>query len=687
MAQNQEAWTLLPALLFYIPAFYFWFAALGGEKPGFFTEKPLQTWWEWTGFGLVFFFAILLRICKLGEIPSGIFIDASGPAVMALKMDYGHWIPPFFMMPQFANPTYVLYFLASWFRWFSPTQVNLYLFYAFFALASLPLIYWTFRQLAGPRTALLSLFFIAVMRWHLVFSRIGFRGIQVPFYMFGTLAFFLYGLKQRKSWPFIVSALFLTGGLYTYQAFKAFPLLMLILLIYEYRQNPKSFKSTAKPLIGSALLFFLLTVPLWNYWIHQGSLGTRESQIFIGKEAVQEKSLRPLVEKAVQTALMFNRKGEQQPRHNYKDHRILDDVTGIFFVLGLAFALWKFKQRPYFYAVSGFLVMSLPGVLSSEQTQSHRMLGALPFVAFFAATAVLAWQKGMEGRFPKARPWVQGLFAGLLLFAAGENLKTYFVDQAGDYDCWRDFNIEATTVGKTVVAHPDTVYYLAPAFYEHFTVQYLDYFESSRVHLLDLGKMNGQALDNHLSKICFVLDEGKSPTLDFLKSLYPNGTEEPFKDRYGKTLAFFFETQTPLKPISFHKGLERWQNRDLPPNVTGPFDWDPLINFTNIADFGVDHPPVEVFWRGKIHISKSGTYDFVLLTHEEGELVLDGKKVAAGLRAGAGTVSLAAGWHSLDLHCKRESNPDVELDFHLLWKKPGDSAFSVVPNSAFGNIR
>lgn len=681
MAQNCMPATIFPALVFYVLALLLWWVvALQAEKAELLKGEPLPARLEWMLFGLIFLLAAFLRVYKLNEIPSGIFLDASGPAVMALKMDHENWKPPFFMMPQFANPTYVLYLLAFWFRWVAPTQANLFLFYVFFALASLPLVYWTFRQLTGPRTALLTLYFIAVMRWHMVFSRIGFRGIQVPFYMFGTLAFFLYGLRQKKGWPFLISAFFLAGGLYTYQAFKALPLLMAILLVYEYRQNPKALKALVWPLLTSTALCFILAVPLLRYWTQQGSLGTRESQIFIGKEVVQEKSLRPLVRKAIQTVLMFNRKGEEQPRHNYKDHPLLDDVTGLFFVLGFAFAFWKWKQRPYFYAVCGFLVMSLPGVLSSEETQSHRMLGALPFVAFFAATAVLAWQKGMAGRFPSARSWINGLVACLLIFAAAENIKTYFVDQAGDYDCWRDFNIEASTVGKTIVENPDTAYYLAPAFYQHFTVQYLDYFESNRVHLLDLGGMNHQPLDNHLSKICFVLDEGKSPTLDFLKKLYPGGREEPFKDRKGETLAFFYYIPSPVQPLLFRDGLERRLEGSQGSH------WDPLINITSIGDLGVSHPPLQAVWKGKIQVPTTGSYGFLILTHDEGELDLDGRKVVNTLQGGEGLVWLKAGWHFIELTCRRESNPDVELDFHFLWKKPGEKQYEVVPNPAFGKI-
>jgi hypothetical protein len=688
MGQNHAPATLIPALFFYVLAVYLWFFALKTEKRGFLKEKPLPRPLEGAIFGLIIFLAAFLRIYKLDSLPSGIYLDASGPALYALRTLHENFEPPF-MLPAFAaNPAYLVYLLAAWFKWFSPTQVNLFMFFVIFALGALPLIYWTIRQLAGPRTALLTLFFITIMRWHLVFSRIGFRGIQVPFYMFGTLAFLLYGLKQRKPWALFLSALFLTGGLYTYQAFKAFPLLVLILLVYEYKQDPKGFKALWKPLAVSAVLFLVLAFPLLHSWIQEGSLGRRESQIFIGKEVVQEKSLKPLMVKIAQTALMFNRKGEDQPRHNLKDHAILDGITGIFFILGFFYALWKFTQRPYFYAVCGFLVMSLPGFLSSEETQSHRMLGALPFVAFFAAVAVLAWREGMAERFPSYRTAVKSLVVGLLIFAAVDNLKTYFVDQAGDYDCWRDFNIEATTVGKTVVGHPDTVFYLAPAFYEHFTVQYLDYFDSSRVHSLDLGVLNHQPLDNHLSKVCFVLDEGKSPTLNFLESLYPNGTEEPFKDRYGKTLAFFYYVPGPVKPLSFQKGLEM-QVSSTGSNglmLTSSSKLEPLVNYTNIGDLGISHSPFLAVWSGKLLVPATGFYDFLILSKDTYELNLDSHILLNSLFGKEGTTQLTAGWHPLELICRRDNNPDVALDFHLLWKKPGSPNYEVVPNAAFGEI-
>ena len=460
------------------------------------------------------------------------------------------------MLPSFAaNPSYLVYLLSFWFREAPNNQEGLFLFYVFFSVASFPLIYWTFRQLSSPRVALLTLYFIAIMRWHMVFSRIGFRGIQVPFYMFGTLAFLIYGFKNNKKWAFPISALFLSAGLYTYQSFKVFPLLVLVLVLYECRRNPLGIKALRVTLGASALLTLVLVFPLLHYWMQQGTIGTRESELFIGKEIVQQKSLKPLVEKITATALMFNRQGETQPRHNYKDERWLDDLTGLFFIFGLFYALFNIKERSYFYALSGFGIMSLPGLLSSEATQAQRMLGDIPYVAFFSASAFYLWQGAVRRAFPQWKLGIQTLLLGLLLFAAVENIKIYFWDQAQDKDCAASYSLEATTVGKWILSRPDTAFYLVPSLYEHYTVRFLDYFQSDRIHPFYPGLLRGQWLDPSKPKVGFVLEEGKGPTLDFLREIYPAGREEEFE--FGKARGIFLFYPSILQdPLYLSQGVE-----------------------------------------------------------------------------------------------------------------------------------
>jgi 4-amino-4-deoxy-L-arabinose transferase-like glycosyltransferase len=685
MSQAHQPETLIPGLIFYLLALFLflWFSK-EKEDPPLKETMPLK--WEWILFFLIFTLAFFLRLFRIDSVPSGIYIDAAGPSSMALRMLNEHLRPPF-MIAKFANSSYILYFLSFWFRFLQPTQTYLFLFFVLIAMAAFPLIYWTLRQLAGPRPALLALYFITIMRWHIVLSRNGLWSIQVLFYMFGTLAFFLYGIKSGKKWPFILSALFLSGGFYTYQAFKILPLLILIYLVFEYRRNPKNISSKAGILAISAILFLTLTWPIFHNWIQEGSLGTRESELFIGNAISREKSWKPLMNKITQTALVFNRKGEEQPKLNVKDHRLLDDVTAPLFILGLFYALYRLRQRPYFYAVSGFLVMILPEILTCEHVQSHRMLGAIPFVAFFAADSFLVLEKNLVRIFPRFKPGIKTLSALLLLAALAQNLKIYFVDQAQDYDCWRNYSIEATTVGKTIVQHPDTTYYLAPSFYDHYTVEYLDYYQWNRVQKLDWDSLNHQNLATLKPKICFVLDEGKKPAVEFLKNLYPGGTEEIFRDRFGNSLAYFYTIPSSVKTFSYERGLEGEYFNSTDFSEKPLFKrWDPFINFVNIGDFGINQPPLSVQWKGELNIPRPGRYEFLIFTSDQGDLWVDGKQVIDHLKDNNGTIKLKGGKHSVRLTCRRIDNPDVVMNFNLAWKKPGQKNYEMVPNPVFGKI-
>ncbi len=119
-------------------------------------------------------------------------------ALAALRILHEGW-HPFYVEDVFHAYSLALFQLAFWFKLFGATEVSLKLFYAFLGLLGFPLIYWTFRQLAGTRVALLSLFILAVMRWNINFSRNGFPTVQMSLYMFGTIAFLIHAIHGNKS--------------------------------------------------------------------------------------------------------------------------------------------------------------------------------------------------------------------------------------------------------------------------------------------------------------------------------------------------------------------------------------------------------------------------------------------------------------------------------------------------------
>jgi uncharacterized membrane protein len=75
------------------------------------------------------------------------------------------------------------YQLAFWFKIFGESETSLKLFYVFLSMGGLPLIYWTFGNWQVPCGAFNPLLILAIMRWHIIFSRNAFRPFKSALYI------------------------------------------------------------------------------------------------------------------------------------------------------------------------------------------------------------------------------------------------------------------------------------------------------------------------------------------------------------------------------------------------------------------------------------------------------------------------------------------------------------------------
>ncbi len=531
------------------------------------SNAPLPPMVEYVSLGLILLVAAFFRLYRLGEIPNGMFMDQGNMGLFALKIRFES-VRPFFEIPEFENPALLLYNLAAWFFVFPATKYGFYLFFAALGLATIPLAYWTLRQLTGPRVALLSMFVFAVMRWHFNFCRNGFPTVQVPFYMFGTLGFLLYGLRTGKRWAFVTSALFFSLGLYTYNAFKLFPLLMLVLGAYELiADRPRMLKNK-----WNILLFTLLTAvlvsPLALHWAKNG-IGGREASNSILTDIKGQKSMKPVWHMLKKTTFMFNREGDDNERHNLANHRMLDDVSGSLFVLGLFYALLRANRRKYFYALAGVAVMSLPCLLSVVPAHANRMLGITVFVAFLIATPLAAvWGRirAKWGSFGEVA-FVLFIALGLLWPMAMQNFQVYFVKQTSinsywETSFWGGYSIDASQVGAAVAREADAYdFVMFTRLATHPTVNFLGY--KYRDHIRTMKPPEGLTPGATASGrgLCFALLGEHEGYLRTLKALYPEGKTQDFKDLNGRTYLYLF--RVPAEAVEKAKGLRSEGGRDF----------------------------------------------------------------------------------------------------------------------------
>ena len=543
--------------------------------------------------------ALFLRVYHITSMPQGLFTDQGFVGYSALRIIHEGWRP--FYIPEIYLMAYsfTIYQLAFWFKVFGESETSLKIFYVFLSMVGLPLIYWTFRQLAGVRVALLTLFILAIMRWHIIFSRNAFPTIQVPLYVFGTLAFLIYGINNGKKWAFFLAGLFFSLGFYTYQGFKIAPLLLLVYAIYEVCTNWEKIKKNRLNITGFLVLSLLITSPILHDMISTKSLGSRESELSIISKIQQEHSIKPFLEVLTKTALMFNRHGDRMPRHNLQDYQMLDDVSAVLFILGLAYGIVHIKRRKYFYAVIGFFVTSLLCILTTDPAHANRLLALTPFLAFLIATPiVVVW--GWLLRFWGSKvEWLFILFLTPFLWVmVSENFDIYFNKQANSDTSWWEYDARETDVGRKINQYGDTYeYYLSPDLTSEQTISFLGYKQLSHIHNMAFP----EALVSHLSDssrgIYFAIDGDRPEIVEMLKSLYPEAIDEPLLDlKENKALYFLEISPDQLKKVL---GLKAVFDR----SVNGV----QAMQITNFPD-GLPVGPYRVTLTGNLFVDQTEDY-------------------------------------------------------------------------------
>lgn len=256
-------------------------------------------------------------------------------------------------------------------------------------------LYLLARELFNKNVALLSSFFLTVSFWHTDFSRIGFRGILVPFVLTFAFYFLFRGFRIQKAWNFIIAGIFLGLGFYTYISFRMAALLLLTVLIlwwliYKRKNLQKQFIIHASLLM---VLIFIVALPIGLYFFQNPQdFASRAAPVSIFSA---ENPIKELGKSLALHLGMFNFYGDNNWRHNFAGSPQLFWPIGVLFLLGLLISIkdlfsgWKKKDCSTLcvpcFMLSWFFIMLLPGVLTHEGIpHSLRVIGVIPAVYIFA---------------------------------------------------------------------------------------------------------------------------------------------------------------------------------------------------------------------------------------------------------------------------------------------------------------
>ncbi|MBI4993646.1 glycosyltransferase family 39 protein [Candidatus Wolfebacteria bacterium] len=241
----------------------------------------------------------------------------------------------------------------------------------------------------GDAIALLSSFFIATSFWHINFSRIGFRAIMAPFFLTWAIYFLLKSFnnleKRNLLFLSLAGGIFYGLGFYSYIAYRATPLLILIIIALYWLQNKD--KQIRRKIFISASCFliftFIVAAPLGIYFL-------KNPQDFFGRTAQisifnSQTPLKDLGSNVLKTATMFNFKGDLNWRHNIAGAPLLFWPVGILFLIGIVLSARKFFKKNNIIIFSWLAVAALPVIISNEgMPHALRAILMAPAVFIFA---------------------------------------------------------------------------------------------------------------------------------------------------------------------------------------------------------------------------------------------------------------------------------------------------------------
>lgn len=510
-----------------------------------------------------------------------------------------------------------------------------------FGIGSVWLGYWVGWQWHGRSMGLAMAFFLAVMRWSLVFSQLAITGIEAVFF---TLLL-LHSLKRLSNRPTLHNAFYvgiaLGGGLLFYMAFR----IVAVGLILMFLLHTPAWKLSLQRLALASWVALLMVLPLVTYaWQFPEDFWRRNQDLVIGQEVptVYPSFAQTLAVSISRYLGMFHLRGDGREIYNYRQVPMLDPFIGLLLVIGLGTLLvtWRKAASQTFLVLFG--IGLLPGILTitADAPHSGRSIAVLPAVAYCCGIAGL-WlhNQAMQYYGVSTRQWCAvGGILGVMI--TGWNVASYHVGQLHDFETWyRTARPRLIVNAVQESGYADSQWLISNRLYPVRPVEFLDpelHLEGREsVDFIPTGPLAPEQQQ-------LILDGRDTWAAEYLAYLFPEAAITPFNfSPYSLThlrhgFIPFYQIVIPSSAIeAFNHRLEAdstllssygWQGYYYPNlALAGPPTLErltpSLFQYFHVRPFDAD--PYSVQWLGCLTIPEAREYTFLLTAIGKAELYLD----------------------------------------------------------------
>jgi 4-amino-4-deoxy-L-arabinose transferase-like glycosyltransferase len=450
---------------------------------------------------LIILLAAALRFYRLTALPPGLHYDEAFKAVTASGLLQGER-PRLFFESDMGEEPLAMYLVAGALALAGGEPWAVRLPSALVGTLSVPLAWWLGRELlstarierSGLRkrespllrrqlVGLGSALVLAVLYWHVSFSRIGMEPILVPFFAmlaFAALARALNG--GNRGWSWMLTGLALGGSLYTYKAGYFVPFLAALFVGYAAIVERGFLRRHWRGLLLAALVFLAVAAPIGIYFAtHPANFLQRPASVAVTGEAGGAAGpWRGLAANLPRVLGMFFLEGDTNPRSNLPGRPALDPFLAVLFLSGLAWSLLGLRRARRALPLLWVAVMVLPTLITEDAPHFGRAIGTTPAIALLCAMGLLAiWDwatrigKGWHRSGWRAVSLLILVFMGFA-FSTVSTARAYFVTWGSSPDLFYAYDVGLAEVARYLEGIPDEQgAYLTPTPGDHYTLQYL----------------------------------------------------------------------------------------------------------------------------------------------------------------------------------------------------------------------
>ncbi|MEI7640417.1 MAG: glycosyltransferase family 39 protein [bacterium] len=624
---------------------------------------------------LITAFGLFLRLYEINIRPVGIENDEAGGLITIFTK--------FDNLMTFRLGRYSIYFhiMEPIIKALGVTHLSIKLLGIIIGTLTIPAMYFAIRYMFNSWAAIIVTIMFAAARWHLHFSRSGHGTIMLPLTMALMIYFFIRALKHRDKWTFFVSGL--AGGLcwHGYASGKLVTFGLMIFLMYKIFSEKLFLRKFILGIMAFSVGFWIFASPIFQLWFTGRELiigRSADVSVFSKDPNAPKNAALGIYENAKKVFLMFNDQGDSRQRNTGMQpyDKTIDFWSGLFFMLGLLYSLYYWRDNRFLVFILMFLSISAASIFSIEAPSGFRVFGAIPIVFFYAAIPIYIITSFILSKMnKKSAAIVIILVLGPILGATvKENYNFYFNRWVGGVD-------ELATRAGEFAGHygKDYVtvllgggYYTGHPPYKIFTWNYTD---GNTANFLDC--FPERRVTEKYKGFIYIVHNAYSGVVPYLQKVYPNGKlETDSHPAFGK---FFDAYVVPAEDIMKTRGLKATYLDNTGKKI--------ILDQNNIAFSNTVSAPCKVRLEGLLYIPSYGRTTITLASsNNSAVLYIDGEEVIRGAKNSV-TREFVKGLHEITVVADKQNNNDFVRAFIKTYRSQDELsvllAEQLIPDNMF----